>query len=231
MVGFEQLFLWPFLLPITGLWFYSMRYKPEVSRVIGFIVLSSVLIVLFYMPLLQTDVFGQYTYIFVKYLLFIILPLLLVSFGGRILISEFLKKCGVRREAVLISVRWGVVLLPVMLGVSFILFLLLGLASDCNWLNGCISFFESFSEEFYFRGVLFLLLLPLFRFEVVYVVSVSSFILVHPQNFSSVFLIGTMVQGVLTVEIVRRSENLLGAWILHGLNRVFVIVVLPFILS
>ena len=38
-------------------------------------------------------------------------------------------------------------------------------------------------------------------------------------------------QGILTIEICRRSNNLTGAWLLHGINRFFIIAIVPLLLS
>lgn len=66
--------------------------------------------------------------------------------------------------------------------------------------------------------------------KVAYVTSVSSFVLMHPNNLADVFILSTIVQGFLTVEVCRRSKNLLGAWIVHGANRFFIIVIIALIL-
>ena len=47
----------------------------------------------------------------------------------------------------------------------------------------------------------------------------------HIQNYSNPFLISTIVQGFLTIEIARRSDNITGAWLLHGINRLFIIAI------
>ena len=94
---------------------------------------------------------------------------------------------------------------------------------------GVISFFESFTEEFYFRGLLFLVLAAYIDVRLAYVISITSFVLAHPQHLISYFIIPTIVQGILTLEIVRRSNNLIGAWLLHGANRIFLLVILPFL--
>jgi membrane protease YdiL (CAAX protease family) len=94
---------------------------------------------------------------------------------------------------------------------------------------GVVSFFESFTEEFYFRGLLFLVLMAYIDVRLAYVISITSFVLVHPQHLTSFFIVPTILQGLLTLEIVRRSNNLIGAWLLHGANRIFLLLVLPFL--
>jgi hypothetical protein len=66
--------------------------------------------------------------------------------------------------------------------------------------------------------------------KIAYVTSLTSFILMHPQNFTNLFIVSTIVQGILTIEICRRSSNLTGAWIVHGTNRFFSIVLYPLLM-
>ncbi len=98
-----------------------------------------------------------------------------------------------------------------------------------NFPLGVVSFVESFTEEFFFRGILFIFLMRKTNFKIAYITSLTSFILMHPQNFTNPFIISTMVQGFLTIEICRRSKNLVGAWVVHGTNRFFSIAIIPFL--
>jgi hypothetical protein len=52
----------------------------------------------------------------------------------------------------------------------------------------------------------------------------------HPQNLTNIFIIGTIVQGILTIEIARRSQNIIGSWLLHGSNRFFELVIIPLLM-
>lgn len=92
-----------------------------------------------------------------------------------------------------------------------------------------MSFVEAFTEEFFFRGILFVLLTQKTNVKIAYITSLTSFTLMHPQNLMTFFLISTLMQGILTVEIARKSQNILGAWLLHGSNRFFQLVLLPLI--
>jgi hypothetical protein len=66
--------------------------------------------------------------------------------------------------------------------------------------------------------------------KIAYVTSFASFVLMHPQNLATIFIIGMIIQGCLTLEITRRSNNILGAWMLHGSNRFFELVLLPLLM-
>jgi membrane protease YdiL (CAAX protease family) len=231
MVSIDQFFLWPFLIPIFGLLMYSIIYEHKNSRIVGSVLLSGIIVVLTYLYLLESNIFGQYTYIFVKYLLFILIPCLLILFGGKFVINDFIKMVGISRTGFFSSLKWGLLLLPIMLGVTIIVYFYQGFSSGIDVFFGVVSFFESFSEEFFFRGILFLLLIHFFRFEIVFIVSLFSFILVHPHHLSNVFIFVTIIQGLLTLEIVRRSKNLTGAWLLHGMNRLFSLLVIPFLMG
>jgi len=39
-----------------------------------------------------------------------------------------------------------------------------------------------------------------------------------------------MEQGLITIEICRRTNNVAGAWIVHGTNRFFSIAIYPFLM-
>jgi membrane protease YdiL (CAAX protease family) len=83
-----------------------------------------------------------------------------------------------------------------------------------------IMFLDAFNEEFLFRGVLLLYLWKITDFKIAYATSVLSFILAHPQNFTSLYLISTAAQGILLGIVTYKTKNLIGPWISHGFNRV-----------
>ena len=126
--------------------------------------------------------------------------------------------------------KLGIVFLPIMLFTSFIVIYINGQVIPGSYILGDVYFVESITEEFFFRGLLFLFLWRFTSLKVAYVTSVSSFVLMHPNNLADVFILSTIVQGFLTVEVCRRSKNLLGAWIVHGANRFFIIVIIALIL-
>jgi membrane protease YdiL (CAAX protease family) len=81
-------------------------------------------------------------------------------------------------------------------------------------------FFEAFTEEFFFRGVLFLYLLSKTNVKIAYLTSVPAFVLMHPQHFTSLFIISTVTQAILLTVITHKTKNIIGPWVAHGLNRI-----------
>jgi len=103
----------------------------------------------------------------------------------------------------------------------------IGITWDADLIAGAISFFEAFTEEFFFRGLLFIFLLKKTDLKIAYVTSLASFILIHPQNLTTLLIVPTIVQGIIALEIARRSYNIIGSWMVHGSNRFFELVILP----
>jgi membrane protease YdiL (CAAX protease family) len=137
---------------------------------------------------------------------------------------------GIKKEGMKTSIWLCILFLPIMLVVTFIIQYVNGITFEADTLTGAISFFEAFTEEFFFRGILYIFLLSRTNKWIAYITSLASFVLMHPQNLDSIFIIGTIIQGVLTIEICKRSGNLTGAWLLHGINRFFIIAIIPFLL-
>jgi membrane protease YdiL (CAAX protease family) len=216
----------PLLLPL----FYCARYKRESLGEISTITGLMVLIVVLYWPLLTSNFFFTYTYIAVKILLFILLLL-----GAFLLIKRNTsplqgKWYGISKDGLKKSCFFFVFFLPIMLIVTFIIKYINGISLDADVAAGTLSFFEAFTEEFFFRGILFLVLLKKTNLTIAYLTSLASFTLMHPQNLTNIFIIGTIVQGILTIEIARRSKNIVGSWFLHGSNRFFELTIIPFLL-
>ena len=230
-----NLFLWPMLVPMVFLLLYSMKYIKEGMREIGTIILVMILIIVLYWPLMTSAFFSTYTYIVVKTLLFVLLPIIAFIVVKRDTFLVRLTDYGIKKEGTKKSFIWFILFLPLMLVATFLLQYFNGqYFTDIEWnadvMAGSISFFEAFTEEFFFRGVLFILLSQKIPMKIAYVTSLASFILMHPQNFDTLFILGTILQGVLTLEIGRKSQNILGAWLLHGSNRFFQQAILPFIM-
>lgn len=221
----------PMFLPLV----YALRYKRESLIEIGLIILSMVLIVILYWPL--TLGFDSTSNIVTKFLLFILLPLFLLYTACKIqnkLKNEkqeiSFEQFGITRDGFGKSLRLGLLSIPLMLLVTYAARYMIDGILEVNFPVGVVSFIESFTEEFFFRGILFLFLISRTDLKIAYITSLASFVLMHPQNFNNPFIFSTIVQGFLTIEICRRSKNLVGAWVLHGTNRFFSIAVIPFIL-
>jgi len=221
-------FLWPFLLPLIALFIYCVWRKRSALQISGLILLSGICIVGVYWPLISMDFF-PFNYIIIKFLLFVFVPILLLKILLKKQFRDILISNGLQKKGMKNSVFLFLIFLPIMLIFSGALVYLSGNSVQGALDAGVISFFESFTEEFYFRGLLFLVLIAYIDVRVAYVVSITSFVLVHPQHLTSFFILSTIVQGILTLEIVRRSNNLVGAWLLHGANRIFLLLILPFL--
>lgn len=224
-----DLFLWPMLLPMLIPLVYSFMYKKESLKEIAVVTLSMILIVVFYWPLTVSIITPAN--IAVKFLLFVFLPLILLVVLDRGKQHLSFKQFGIQKKGIQKSVLFCLVFLPIMLLTTLVIRTYSVGMSSVDFVLGSVSFIESFTEEFFFRGIFFLFLLSRTNLKIAYVVSLTSFVLMHPQNFMNLFIVSTIVQGVLTIEICRRSENLTGAWMLHGANRFFSIALIPLIIS
>lgn len=222
-----NLFLWPMLIPLILPLIYSVRYKRESFFDIGKICLVMVLIVLLYWPLITSTIFSTYTYIVIKFLLFVVFPILIFVLFQHNTTPLHPDLYGLKKQGLQKSLVWFVLLLPVMLVTSLVIQYFHGVSWNVELFAGIMSFFEAFTEEFFFRGFLFMFLLQKTNTRIAYITSLTSFTLMHPQNLITIFIIGTLLQGVLTLEITRRSQNIIGAWLLHGSNRFFQLVLLP----
>lgn len=223
-------FLWQMIIPLVVPLFYCLIYKRKSLREILLICSILIGIVLFYEPIIYSNLFSSWTYVIGKIVLFIFFPILIFSFYYKDLFS-FLREIGFHSFQLKLSLKFFIMFLPLMLGTTAVVFYILNISNSINVSFALLMFFESLSEEVLFRGVLFLFLSKKTNIPVAYITSVSCFMLAHPQHFFSFTMIPTLVQGILTVEVVRRSKNLLGAWFLHGVNRIFGILIFPLILG
>jgi membrane protease YdiL (CAAX protease family) len=222
-------FLWPMIIPMIIPLIYCLKWKRENLKDVGLITAIMILIVILYEPLVWDLDFPVLGYIFWKFVLFVFLPLGIFIWYWKGKNSEKpLEVFGVRKEGFKKSLFLCALFIPLMLATDTIVSYLLGRTSQPSDLSySGIMFFESFTEEFFFRGILFLYLWKVTDVRVAYATSIMSFVLVHPQYFWGLGMVSAIVQGVLTAVIVHKSKNLTGAWALHGVNRVFSLSVLP----
>ena len=225
-----DLFLWPMLIPIIIPLIYYLKYKREALIEIGSITLVMALIVALYWPLLTSNLALIYTYPAAKVLLFVLLPIILFLAIKRDTSPLHGALYGVTEQGLKKSFFWFLLFLPIMLVVTGCIQFFIGVTWNSNIEAGTISFFEAFTEEFFFRGILFIFLLQKTNMKIAYVTSLASFILIHPQNLTNLFIVGTIIQGFVTLEIARRSQNIIGSWMLHGSNRFFELVLLPLLM-
>jgi membrane protease YdiL (CAAX protease family) len=225
-----NLFLWPMLIPMIIPLVYCVRYQKKSLLDILTIALVLVVIVIVYWPLVTSNIFLDYTYLVTKFFLFLLLPILLLAFLHRNVALLHPRIYGFKKERLKTSLLWFMIFLPIMLLTTGVIQYVQGIHWNSDMFMGIVSFFEAFSEEFFFRGILFVFLIKKTTLKIAYVTSLASFILMHPQNLFTLYSLSTILQGVLTIEIVRRSQNIIGAWFLHGANRFFQLVLLPFVL-
>ncbi|MCK4332985.1 MAG: hypothetical protein KAV40_05335 [Thermoplasmatales archaeon] len=93
-----DLLLWPMLVPMIIPLIYCFRYKKESLAEIGTIATSMFLIVVIYWPLLTSNFLSTQTYTAVKFLLFIILPLLCLFILKRNKSPLKLEQFGIKKE-------------------------------------------------------------------------------------------------------------------------------------
>lgn len=210
-----QFVIAPFLIALIFPIFYTLRHKRKNLRDILFISLCSILVVIGY-PIVSylSMAIPLLGYSLGKILLFIVLPVLTIFFLERWKIRKIFYELGIRRKKKNQSIFLGLVF-----GTVTIIITILVSATAFDPIFRTIMFFEAFTEEFFFRGFLFLYLLKKTDLKTAYLTSIIGFVLMHPQHFTSLFLISTIAQGILTTVIAANTRNITGCWIAHGLNR------------
>lgn len=154
-----------------------------------------------------------------KLILFTFLPFVTILYLERWKIKTTCIELGVKKEKLMMSILLGLGVLIITVIISLIVIKWGQTESPSAYWN-TIMFFDAFTEEFLFRGVLLLYLWKITDLKIAYATSVLAFILAHPQNFTSLFLISTAAQGILLGIATYKTKNLVGPWISHGLNRV-----------
>ena len=152
-----DLFLWPFLLPLLIPIVFAVVYRKQSITVSVLIFLTGSLIVILYWPVVSSDFFGRFTYLFAKMFLFILLPVFILKFGLRQNFKDIGYAVGIRRSGLQKSVVYFLMFLPVMLISSVVAIYVSMSATQYVDVLSILSFFEAFTEEFFFRGVLFLM--------------------------------------------------------------------------
>jgi len=204
-------------------------YKRSNLKIVGILTCITLCIIFFFYPMLSVLSGIPYSYEIVKVFLFLIFPVFVLKIFTNKSFLDLFPQFGVQKKNYRLSIKLSLLFLPIMIITSFIVWLLYQPAITPNFITGFLSFFESFTEEFFFRGILFLYLYKQTNLPIAYLTSTLSFILMHPQHFFTLFLLITLVQAILTTEIARRSENILGSWMLHGTNRLLWLIFFPLI--
>jgi membrane protease YdiL (CAAX protease family) len=224
----ETFFLWPMIVPIIIPLIFCYIWKKESLRDVLVIALCMLLIVAFYMFLIKALDIPNIGYTISKFILFVFIPLgIFTVYLKKDGFKDILARFGVHTKGMKMSLLLCLALIPLMLIATTIISPARG--APAPWWFTTIMFFEAFTEEFFFRGIVFLYLWDNTNPWIAGFTSVASFTLLHPQYLGSIQILGPIVQGVLTVIIVWKSKNIVGAWILHGANRVFGLSVLRFL--
>ena len=228
-----DLFLWPMLVPMIIPVVYCWKYSKDSLGKLWPIILSMVLIVVLY-----TSMFGiipvpyHVDYTLIKFILFVFMPLaILYMWDRKRPLKERLADFGIRKKGTEESLKLSAFVLPAMLAsIAFTSFMLERSYNPSEPIYSILSFFESFTEEFFFRGILFLYLWKFVDIRIAYITSMASFILMHPQYFWGLAILPGIVQTILTTIIAHKTKNIAGPWVLHGASRIFAMSFLPWFL-
>jgi len=211
--------MWPialltlaFLIPLI----YCAKWKKKELKNIALLTGCGVVIILLYpLTFYLSNVLGVTGYAIAKIILFVLLPIVVVFYIERWNVKDILFSAGVRKENLQKSVIYGVIAGVITIVITVVVSTTYGV--DVVW--RIVMFFEAFTEEFFFRGVLFLYLAQKTNLKVAYSTSIIGFILIHPQHFTSMFIISTISQAILLTIVADKTKNIIGPWIAHGLNR------------
>jgi len=206
-----------FIIPMV----YCIRWKKTNLRKVILIFICCIVIVILYPITTYLGNFIEPTlgYFLGKLILFTLLPFVTILYLERWKIKTTLMELGVKKEKLTVSILLGLGVLLITVVIALLIYGL-GQAESPSAYWNTIMFFDAFNEEFLFRGILLLYLWKITDLKIAYVTSVLVFILAHPQNFTSLYLISTAVQGILLGIVTYKTRNLVGPWISHGLNRI-----------
>lgn len=211
------LMLLALIIPIV----YCIKWKKTNLRKVVLISICCIIIVILY-PL--TTFLGNImeptlAYFLGKLMLFTLLPFITILYIERWTIKTTFLEVGVKKEKLMLSILLGLGALIITV-LIWLLSTKWGQAEPPSAYWNTIMFLDAFNEEFLFRGVLLLYLWKITDLKIAFITSILVFILAHPQNFTSLYLISTAVQGILLGIVTYKTKNLVGPWISHGLNRI-----------
>jgi len=224
VAGFQSFPLKPMLLALLIPLVYSLckvrkKDRKELKPIL-LISLCSVGTVIFYgITYYLSNYLGAFGTLFGysigKFILFVLLPMATIFYIERWPAKKIFSELGVKKAGIEKSVLYGLLVAVV----TIIITIFVSVRADFDLTYRTIMFFEAFTEEFFFRGFLFLYLAKKTNRKVAYATSILGFILIHPQHFISPFLISTITQGILMTIVADKTDNVVGPWIGHGLNR------------
>ncbi|MFA5771639.1 MAG: CPBP family intramembrane glutamic endopeptidase [Thermoplasmata archaeon] len=212
--------MYPIALLIIALFIplaYCIKWKKnELKDIILLVACGAIIIILYPITFYLSNAFGVIGYSLGKFVLFVLLPIATIFYIEKWKIKDILFNVGVRKKNLWKSIMYGLIAAIATIAIT----LVISASTKIDVFYHGIMFFEAFTEEFFFRGVLFLYLIGKTNLKVAYLTSIVGFILVHPQHFTSIFITTTIAQAVLLTIVVDKTKNIIGPWISHGLNRV-----------
>jgi len=231
--GTMGFFLWPMIIPLLLPLIYAIFWKKEILKDVLVLILIMAVITIIYEPIMWNLSFPYLGYTFWKFVLLVFIPTgILWIYWKKPDLKKMFGWLGVKEEGWKKSIMLCLFALPIMLLIQLLVNIMMGgIAHGATpaWFS-ITMFFESFTEEFLFRGIIFLYLWKLIDVRWAYIISITSFVLMHPQYFWGLGMVPAIVQGILTAIIAHKSKNITGAWVLHGANRVVSLNVLPYLL-
>ena len=212
----------PFLLALLIPLAYSLKNQRKNLKAILAIIVCSIAMVAFY-PLTYylSENIPLFGYTIAKFILFVLFPVITLFYIERWKLKEIFSKLGIHKQNLKKSLIYGI--LAALVTITVTVFLISSMPFDFAY--RIIMFFEAFTEEFFFRGFLFLYLLAKTNLKIAYPTSILGFVLMHPQHFTSPFLLSTITQGILLTVVTHKTKNIVGTWVGHGLNRFFPLII------
>jgi membrane protease YdiL (CAAX protease family) len=207
----------PFLIALLIPLIYSLKNRKERRSVIAIIIASILLVALYPLVTFLGNAIPLFGYSIGKVVLFVLIPVITVLYLEKWKLKDIFSNLGVRKRGLPRSVYYGLIAAVVTIAIT----VLVSTSSQFDTVFRTIMFFEAFTEEFFFRGFLFLYLVKKTSLRVGYATSIVGFVLMHPQHFTSLFLISTIAQAVLLTVVADKTKNIIGPWISHGANRLF----------
>lgn len=200
---------------------FSLKERKEVKPVIAILICSIGVVVFYPLTTFLANLEPVFGYAAGKVILFVLFPVATILYVERWNLKDIFSNLGIRKRGLRKSLIYGLLAAIVTIAIT----VLVATSSQFDLTYRIIMFFEAFTEEFFFRGFLFLYLLRKTSRKIAYVTSILGFVLIHPQHFLSFFLISTITQGILLTVVADRTKNVIGPWVSHGLNRFFPVLI------
>jgi membrane protease YdiL (CAAX protease family) len=212
----------PMLISLIIPIFYCIKYKKDsLNKIIILTICSTVIILLYPLVILS----GNYldpttTYLLIKFVILTILPIIVIAKLENWKIKQVVIELGVNKKNLSKSIFLSILVLLFTLFIGLII--LWGIQTNTSLYWNIIMFLDAFNEELFFRGVLLIYLCKLTNIKIAFPTSVIAFILAHPHQLTQLFIVSTIVQGILLGYISYKTKNIIGPWISHGLNRTLI---------